>query len=84
MANYASLRGPVGMNRVFLDTGGERGAAALKAALKQGRGFVSNGPLLGLELDGTHPGGTLRCPGRATPRTAWRCARRSRSITWNW
>ncbi len=23
MANYASLRGPVGMNRVFLDTGGE-------------------------------------------------------------
>ena len=24
MANYASLRGPVGMNRVFLDTGGSR------------------------------------------------------------
>ncbi len=24
MANYASLRGPVGMNRVFLDTGGQR------------------------------------------------------------
>src|SRR5690606_23084861 len=24
MANYASLRGPVGMNRVFLDTGGKR------------------------------------------------------------
>jgi hypothetical protein len=59
MANYASLRGPVGMNRVFLDTGGQRDANALKAALKQGRGFVSNGPLLGLEIGGTRPGGTL-------------------------
>ena len=26
MANYASLRGPVGMNRVFLDTGGDTDA----------------------------------------------------------
>ncbi|MBC7991093.1 MAG: CehA/McbA family metallohydrolase [Luteimonas sp.] len=58
MANYASLRGPVGMNRVFLDTGGRRDAAAAMAALKAGRGFASNGPLLGLLLDDAKPGGT--------------------------
>ena len=56
MANYASLRGPVGMNRVFLDTGGDISPAAIKAALKAGRTFASNGPLVGLELDGKHPG----------------------------
>ena len=59
MANYASLRGPVGMNRVFLDTGGDMSPEALRAALKAGRTFVSNGPLLGLEVDGQHPGAAL-------------------------
>jgi Tol biopolymer transport system component len=60
MANYASLRGPVGMNRVFLDTGGDMSPAALLAALKAGRTFASNGPLLGLEVDEVHPGATIR------------------------
>lgn len=59
MANYASLRGPVGMNRVFLDTGGELSPAALRKALKEGRTFASNAPLLGLEVDGKHPGDTV-------------------------
>jgi len=59
MANYASLRGPVGMNRVFLDTGGDLRPEALKAALKEGRTFASNGPLLGLEVDKKHPGDTV-------------------------
>jgi TolB protein len=59
MANYASLRGPVGMNRVFLDTGGSTSPAALKVALKSGRTFASNGPLLGLEVDGKRPGETV-------------------------
>jgi hypothetical protein len=59
MANYASLRGPVGMNRVFLDTGGELSPAALRKVLKEGRTFASNGPLLGLEVDGKHPGDTV-------------------------
>ncbi len=59
MANYASLRGPVGMNRVFVDTRGDLSPAALKAAIKSGRTFASNGPLLGLELDGKHPGETV-------------------------
>ena len=60
MANYASLRGPVGLNRVFLDTGGKLDPEAARAALKEGRSFATNGPLLGLEIGGAKPGGTLR------------------------
>ena len=59
MANYASLRGPVGLNRVFLDTGGERSPPALHAALRAGRSFVTNSALLGLEVDGQRPGGSI-------------------------
>ena len=75
MANYASLRGPVGMNRIFLDTGGDMSLAALKAALKAGRTFASNGPLLGLELDGKRPGDTISRGGPANLR--YRIALRS-------
>jgi hypothetical protein len=57
MANYASLRGPVGMNRVFLD--GANDDASMLAALKAGQGFVSNGPMLGLLVDGHKPGDTI-------------------------
>jgi TolB protein len=56
MANYASLRGPVGMNRVFLE---QRGGDDLLASLKQGHSFVSNGPLLGLLVSDREPGDTL-------------------------
>jgi hypothetical protein len=59
MANYASLRGPIGLVRVFLATNGERTPKALLDALRSGRTFVSNGPLLGLEVDGKRPGDTL-------------------------
>jgi Tol biopolymer transport system component len=74
MANYASLRGPVGMNRVFLDTGGDMSPEALKAALKAGRTFASNGPLLGLEADGKYPGDTVARagPGKLHYRVALR------------
>jgi hypothetical protein len=75
MANYADLRGPVGMNRVFLDTGGDQSPAAVLAALKAGRTFASNGPLLGLEVDGKHPGDVVS---RARPETVhYRVALRS-------
>jgi hypothetical protein len=60
MANYASLRGPVGLNRVYLATDGKRDAAGLSKTLREGRGFVTNGPLLGLELSGRQPGDTLQ------------------------
>ena len=73
MTNYASLRGPVGMNRVFVDTGGDTSPGALLAALKAGRTFASNGPLLGLEIDGRHPGDTVkRTPGKVRYRIALR------------
>jgi dipeptidyl aminopeptidase/acylaminoacyl peptidase len=62
MANYASLRGPVGMNRVYLATGGSVEPDALKAALKEGRTFATNGPQLALEVDGKAPGDTLTVP----------------------
>lgn len=75
MANYASLRGPVGMNRVFLETGGDIGPDAVKAALKAGRTFASNGPLLGLEIDGKHPGATISRSGAGS--LAYRIALRS-------
>lgn len=71
MANYASLRGPVGMNRVFLDTGGRRDVPAVLQALKQGHTFVSNGPLLGLLLDDARPGRQID-PGRHRFRVALR------------
>ena len=83
MANYASLRGPIGLVRVFLETNGERTPKALIAALKSGRTFVSNGPLLGLEVDGQTPG---RSPRRApaSGRCASRCARPLPSIASSW
>ncbi len=75
MGNYASLHGPIGLTRTFLDTGGERTPAALHAALKQGRTFVGNAPLLGLEVGGLHPGDTLKQ--RTAGNVAYRVALRS-------
>jgi TolB protein len=62
MANYASLRGPVGMNRVYLATGGSVEPEALKSALKEGHTFATNGPLLALDVDGKAPGDTVTVP----------------------
>jgi Tol biopolymer transport system component len=59
MTNYASLRGPVGMNRVFLQTGGSADASALHRALLEGRSVASNGPMLALQVDGRNPGDTI-------------------------
>jgi hypothetical protein len=73
MANYASLRGPVGMNRVFLDTGGRCEVPAVLYALRGGRGFASNGPLVGMLLDDARPGDQL-APGRHRYRVALRSA----------
>lgn len=72
MANYASLRGPIGLVRVFLETRGERTPGALRDALKSGRTFVSNGPLLGLEVGGKRPGDSLAGAGSLPARIAMR------------
>jgi hypothetical protein len=61
MANYSSLRGPVGMNRVYawvpewpLD------AETWFAALKKGRTFATNGPLLEFTLEEQRVGEELQ------------------------
>ncbi|MEO8090322.1 MAG: CehA/McbA family metallohydrolase [Gemmatimonadales bacterium] len=56
MANFASLRGPVGMNRVFAKIGAPLTHRRWLAALKAGRTFATNGPLLGFTLNGRELG----------------------------
>jgi Tol biopolymer transport system component len=61
MANYASLRGPVGINRTYVDvsiethTDAERRDAWLDG-LKAGHTIATNGPLIGLTVNGQAPG----------------------------
>ncbi len=62
MANYASLRGPVGMNRVFVRSGAKLDYRAWLAALKAGRTFATNGPLLSFTLDGRDVGDEVALP----------------------
>ncbi|HEY4367084.1 MAG TPA: CehA/McbA family metallohydrolase [Steroidobacteraceae bacterium] len=62
MANYASLRGPIGMNRVYLHSSGSTDAAELQLALKNGRTVASNGPQLALQVEQRNPGDTLTLP----------------------
>jgi TolB protein len=61
MANYSSLRGPVGMNRVYARVSdGEVKPEEWMAALKAGHSFATNGPLLGFTLGGAGIGDELR------------------------
>jgi hypothetical protein len=64
MTNFASLRGPVGLNRVYVRTGGRRDHASLLSALRGGRSFVTNGPLHDLTLGGKGVGEELRLRAR--------------------
>jgi hypothetical protein len=59
MANFASLRGPVGMNRVFAKIAGPLRHRRWLAALKAGRTFATNGPLLAFTLGGKELGSEL-------------------------
>jgi hypothetical protein len=62
------------LTRVFVDTGGRRTPEAVRDSIKAGRSFVSNGPLLGLELAGEAPGATVKrsAPGALGFRVALR------------
>jgi TolB protein len=62
MANFASLRGPVGMNRVYVRAGGALDQRRLLDSLKAGRSFATNGPLLEFALEGRPLGDELRLP----------------------
>jgi Tol biopolymer transport system component len=67
MANYATLRGPVGMNRVFAAVpDGPLDSGAWLEALRQGRTFATNGPLLDFSLAGQPIGSSLQLE-RAQP-----------------
>jgi hypothetical protein len=62
MANYASLRGPVGMNRVYVKAQGALSRESFLAGLKGGRTFATNGPLVGLRVAKAGPGDTVELP----------------------
>ena len=60
MGNYASLRGPIGLNRVYAEV--PAGSLKLEPwlqSIKAGRTFATNGPLLRFELGGETPGGEV-------------------------
>src|SRR5260370_13936141 len=61
MGNYASLRGPVGLNRVYAEV--KPGLLKLEpwlASIKAGRTFATNGPLLHFSVGGQGIGGEVR------------------------
>jgi TolB protein len=67
MANFASLRGPVGMDRVYAWVpSGPLKIEAWLDALKRGKTFATNGPLLDFSLGGQAIGGELAL---SSPRT---------------
>ncbi|HVH11190.1 MAG TPA: CehA/McbA family metallohydrolase [Gemmatimonadales bacterium] len=68
--NFASLRGPPGLVRVWVEAGPRLAQRAFLAGLKSGRTFVSNAPLLEFTLGGQGIGAQIRlaAPGRLAAR----------------
>ncbi len=62
MTNFASLRGPVGTNRVYVQSGVPLNRERWYAALKAGKSFATNGPLLQFQIGTTGIGGELKLP----------------------
>jgi len=61
MADYATLRGPVGLNRVYASVpNGPLKHDAWLEALRTGRTFATNGPLLQFSLGGNPIGSTVQ------------------------
>jgi len=64
MANFASLRGPVGMDRVYARVpSGPVKIESFLAALKSGKTVATNGPLLDFSLGGERIGGEVKLNG---------------------
>ena len=74
MANYASLRGPVGLNRVYVPANGALTRESFLSAVKAGRATATNGALLQLKAGRAGPGDTvqLASPGRLAYRATLR------------
>ena len=62
MANYASLRGPVGLNRVYVPATGPLSREAFLAGLEQGRSMATNGALVHLTIGDASAGDTVLIP----------------------
>ncbi len=78
MANFASLRGPVGMNRVYARVpAGPLKSEDFLDAIKHGHTFATNGPLLGFTLGGARIGDELHY---AQPRKSVEFSARLQSI----
>ena len=66
MSNYASMRGPVGLDRTYVDLGPDAPDAAADMtrawldALKAGKSFATNSALLDLTVEGEGPGAELK------------------------
>jgi TolB protein len=64
MANFASLRGPVGMDRVYARVpAGPVKIESFLAALKSGKTVATNGPLLEFSLNSEQIGGEVKLDG---------------------
>lgn len=63
MANFASLRGPVGLNRVYAEVPpGRLDVHPWLESIKHGKTFATNGPLLGFSMGGREVGDDLKLP----------------------
>ena len=68
MTNYASLRGPVGLARVYVkpdataDTSPPGRERAWLSGLRAGHSMATNGPLIGLKVEGKGPGDEIALP----------------------
>jgi TolB protein len=66
------LRGPVGLNRVYVKARGSLSRESFLAGLKAGRTFATNGPLVGARVGDAGPGDTVQlAPGSAIRYRAW-------------
>ena len=73
MADYASLRGPVGLNRVYVRGQSTMSEQEFLNGVRRGQSFVTNGPLLGISVAGKEPGESIEIPegGASLEYTAW-------------
>jgi len=59
MADYASLRGPLGLNRVVARIDGPPDRESFLKKVKAGQSYVTNGPVIGFMVDGKQAGDVL-------------------------
>ena len=70
MSNFASLRGPVGTDRVYVESGLPLDRSRWYAALKAGKSMATNGPLLRFSLREVGVGGQISVPAGPNRMTA--------------